>query len=183
MNDITATAVTDDLNAAIAAITFQDLNNAPVAAVNIAALQAIVPQLTPSPVVDELNDAINQMAWKAQTNAPVGIPLINQLNDVWSQLVYGTSTTNPPDVAAIGQLTGAILAQEPQWAPLLWINFLSNILYVQVRGVYAMTMTLNAVPWWSTWATFTDAAESLIPLIYLGQMQGLQNVTPSVIRA
>jgi hypothetical protein len=161
-------AVTDDLNAAIAAITFQDLNNAPIASVNIAALQAIVPQLTPSPVVDELNDAINQMAWKAQTNAPVGQPLINQLNDVTSQLLYGTSTTNPPDVAAIQQLTSAILIYEPEWAPLLWINFLGTTLTVQVTGVYTpLTMTINAVPWWTNWLTFDDAANNLIATIYL----------------
>jgi hypothetical protein len=175
-------AVTDDLNAAIAAITFQDLNNAPVAAVNIAALQAIVPQLTPSPVVDELNDAISQMAWKAQTNAPVGQPLINQLNDVTSQLLYGTSTTNPPDVDAIGQLTGAILAQEPDWAPLLFLNFLSNILYVQVRGLYATTMTINAVPWWTNWPTFQEAAAQIIGSIYLLAMTPT-NLTPAAAAA
>ena len=157
-------AVTDDLNAAITALTFNDYNNAPISQLLINQLQACAAQLSPGAPLSELNDAISQLQWAAPNNAPVGIAVINELSDVLSQLLNGTLTTNPPDVNAISQLTSAILAQEPDWANRLWINWdsPSTTLTVQVRDLYTIALILTEVPWSTHWDNYTDAATDVV---------------------
>ena len=166
-------AVTDDLNAAITALTFNAYNNAPISQLLINQLQACAAQLSPGAPLDELNDAISQLQFAAPNNAPASIAVINELNDVVSQLLYGTDTTNPPDVQAIAQISNYILAQEPDWAPLLWMNWdtPSTTLTTQVRTIYTpLTMVISASPWWTNWPTFSEAADEIVAAVYLQQL-------------
>jgi hypothetical protein len=164
-------AVTDDLNAAITALTFNASNNAPINQLIINQLQAVGAEMSAGAPLDELNDAISQLQWAMPNNAPASIPVLSELNDVLSQLTYGSLTTNPDDLAAIGQITTEMLNQEPDWAPLLWINWDgATTLTVQVRDFYTLTMVINAVPWWTNWDSYYDAASNIIATIYLMQM-------------
>ena len=131
-------------------------------------------QLTPGPPLNELQDAISRLVWAAPNNAPASVAVVNELNDVVSQLVFGTSTTNPPDVQAVNQLTSAILALEPDWAPLLWMNWDGiSTLTTQVRGISTLAMTISNSPWWTYWPGFPyDAADNIIGSIYLQQIAG-----------
>ena len=111
------------------------------------------------------------MAFNAFNNAPCGA-FIGPLYDISSETVHGPQTTNPPDVQAIGQLTNYILVREPDWAPLLWINWDgATTLTVQVRDFYTLAMAIAASPWWTYWPAFPyDAAENIIGAIYLMQL-------------
>ena len=165
-------AAVDDLNAAVASLTFNAYNNAPIGQSIISQLQAVAAQLTPGAPLAELNASITQLQLCAPNNAPASISIINNLNDVVSQLLYGTDTTNPPDVQAIAQISNYILAQEPDWAPLLWLNWDgATTLTTQVRTIHApLVMSITAVPWWTHWNNFSDAADNLVSMIYLGQL-------------
>ena len=131
-----------------------------------ASVAAQVPATNPVPVA-ELQTAITQMAAAAQANAPISSSTIIAITDAYSQLTLGTAATNPPDMEAIAQLTNAILAQEPDWGSLLWINWDGTNLTVQVRGLYVLAMPIAASPWWTQWPTYYDAASQLIATLYL----------------
>ena len=164
-------AAVDDLNAAVASLTFNAYNNAPIGQPIITQLQAVAAQLSPGAPLSELQGAISQLQLAAPNNAPASVAVINELNDVVSQLLYGTDTSNPPDIQAIAQITNYILAQEPDWAPLLWMNWDgATTLTTQVRGFYTLVMTIAAVPWWTNWPTYSEAAAEIIAAIYLQQM-------------
>ena len=162
------TSATAELQDAINQLTYNAYHNAPIVLGLIRQLQDVATQLSAGPLLDELNNAIGQLTWAAPNNAQVTSGMLNQLNDVWSQLTYGTETANPPDVEAIAELTAEILNQEPQWAPLLWVNWDgSTNLTVQVTGIYTLIMPIAASPWWTNWGTFYDAATQLVATIYL----------------
>ena len=161
------TSATAELQDAITKLTYNAYHNAPIVLGLIRQLQDVATQLPPGAPLNQLNDGINQLTWAAPNAAQVTVGLINQLNDVWSQLTYGTSTTNPPDATAIAELTQQILAQEPQWAPLLWINWDGTNLTVQCTGIYTLVMPIAASPWWTQWPSFYEAASQLIATIYL----------------
>ena len=165
-------AAVDDLNAAVASLTFNAYNNAPIGQPIIRQLQAVAAQLSPGAPLSELQAAISQLQLAAPNNAPASIAVLTELADVSSQLTYGTDITNPPDIQAISQITNYILAQEPDWAPLLWMNWDgATTLTTQVRGIYApLVLVISAVPWWTYWNNFSDAADNLVSMIYLGQL-------------
>ena len=165
-------ATSDELQAAINQVTWSAANNAPLTIAVYNQLRDVASQLGAGPPLTELNAAINQLRLTMPNNASVSFGIISALNDVWSQLTNGSTTTNPPDVAAIGQLEQAIINQEPDWAPLLWINWTSGsaTLTVQVRGIYTLTQSVPANPWWTQWSTFYDAASQIIATIYLLQL-------------
>ena len=128
------------------------------------------PTTNPGTLFD-LTTITTQMAFNAFNNAPCG-GFIGPLYDISSETVHGPQTTNPPDVQAIGQLTNYILVREPDWAPLLWINWDgATTLTVQVRDLLhaghvdhgvAMVDQLASVP--------HDAADDIIGAIYLMQL-------------
>ena len=167
-------AAVDDLNLAITQLTFNTYNNAPISQLLIKQLQAVAGQLSPGVPLSQLQDSISRLQLAAPNNASAPISLFKQLTNVSSQLTFGPQTTNPPDVQAIGQLTNAILALEPDWAPLLWINWDgATNLTTQVRGIATLVMPIAASPWWSNWPNFPfDAAGDIIGAIYLQQMAG-----------
>lgn len=174
-NTQTAPAPTDttsmlaELLDAINRITFAANNNAPISISLINQLIDVSTQMTAGAPLAELNDAISQLTWLQANNAQPPASLIGELNDVWSQLTYGAQTINPPDIEMIAELTQQILNQEPQWANGLWVNVdpTSQILTVQVTGIYTLTMTIAETPWWTHWPTMYEAASQLIATIYL----------------
>ena len=165
------TSMLAELQAATSQIVWSEANNAPVLQSAIAQLNDVANQMTAGAPLNELFDVINQLNICAANNVQPSFALLQELNDVYSQLTLGTETTNPPDVQAIGQLTDEILLQEPDWAPLLWINWDgSTNLTVQVNGFYTLVQPITAVPWWTNWPTFYEGANQLIATIYLMQL-------------
>ena len=132
--------------------------------------QSIAAQLTPTAdpgLIGQLNTITTQMAASAAANCLSGsfiVPLAN----VYSGLTLGVLTTYPPDVAALSQIGNYILMQEPDWAPLLWMNWDGiSVLTVEVRGLYTLAQTINSVPWWSYWPDYPTAAANIIGALYL----------------
>ena len=166
-------AAVDDLNAAVAQLAFNSYNNAPISQLVIKQLLAVASQLSPGAPLSQLQATISQLQLYAPNNASAPISVFDQLTDVSSQLTFGTQTTNPPDIQAIGQLSNQVLVLEPDWAPLLWVNWMSGTttLTVQVRGISTLNMVISASPWWTYWPNFPyDAADNIVSTIYLQQM-------------
>ena len=162
----------DQFNSLIQLTHWCQWGNAPVPQWLLAQWSILISKMAQEDPVPEIIQAVSEITFAAQNNAPIMPGSIVLLNDAYSQFVYGVDTTDPGDLQAINQLTNAILAQEPDWAPNLWINWVlsDGALITQNRALYTLSTQITETPWWTHWDNFYDAACELIATIYLMAM-------------
>lgn len=169
--DVTG-AGNDQFNSLIQWTTWCAWGNAPMPHWLLAQWPILISQMAQEDPVPEIIQAVSDISFAAEHNAPIQLSSIALLNDAYSQFIYGVDTVDPGDLNAINQLTAAILAQEPGWAPNLWINWVlsDTALITQNRALYTLSTQITETPWWTHWDTFSDAADQLIATIYLMQL-------------